>query len=93
MFGQQSPQSKYTLSHLSSLYQQLSKTAVVSDRNREQVVEWLRSIAELVIWGDKHDPAFFDFFLEKNVIGIFWRLLAQERTPLSVKQQLLQLVP
>ncbi len=39
------------------------------------VVELLRTIAELVIWGDQHDPRFFDFFLERNVLGTFGALL------------------
>jgi hypothetical protein len=89
VFGQ-TEKTKYTLANLSSLHQQLSKVTVVNDRNRAAVVENLRTIAELIIWGDKHDPAFFDFFLEKQVLSIFWRLLAQELTPIPVKVQLLQ---
>ena len=34
---------------------------------QDVVVETLRSIAELMIWGDQHNPSFFDFFLEKQV--------------------------
>ena len=68
----------------------LVRVAVVSERNREAVVEALRAVTELLIWGDKHDAAFFEFFLEKNMVAIFWRLLAQPATPASVKVQLLQ---
>ena len=42
---------------------------------QEPLVESLRSIAELLAWGDKHDPAFFEFFLENNMMGQFMRLL------------------
>ena len=67
---------KYTVATLSQLYAQLSKVTTVTERNRDMVVESLRTVAELLIWGDKHDPAFFEFFLEQNVLATFWRLLA-----------------
>ena len=78
------------LCHRSSLYHQLSRVVLVNERNKDMVVESLRTIAELIIWGDKNEPAIFELFLEKNMLGIFWRILAQEKTPPSVKQQLLQ---
>ena len=68
VFGRDSA-TKYTLANLSALHQQLAKVTVVNDRNRASVVENLRTIAELIIWGDKHDPAFFDFFLEKQILS------------------------
>ena len=45
--------------------------------NRDVVVEALRSIAELMIWGDQHDPSFFDFFAEHQSLAHFHRILAQ----------------
>lgn len=60
-------QDKYSLAHLSSLYEQLNKTSVVTERNQAMVVESLRTMAELIIWGEQHDPSFFELFLEKNV--------------------------
>ena len=89
LFGQR-PENRFTVANFSRLYNELSRTTVVNDRNKEMVVESLRTISELIIWGEKNDPAVFEFFLEKNVLGIFWRILAQERTPVTVKQQLLQ---
>ena len=86
----QSPEKKYSLASLAALHNSLARIVVVNDTNKEQVVESIRSIAELIIYGDKNDPAIFDYFLEKNMLSIFWRILAQERTPISVKQQLLQ---
>ena len=79
-----------SLSTLVEKHALLVRVAVVSERNREAVVEALRAVTELLIWGDKHDAAFFEFFLEKNMVAIFWRLLAQPATPASVKVQLLQ---
>ena len=89
LFGQKN-EVKYTLATLSQLYTQLSKVTVVTERNKDMVVESLRTIAELIIWGDKHDPSFFEFFLEKNVLATFWRLLAQPSSSVQVQMQLLQ---
>ena len=44
------------------LYGVLVKEPVISPSNKARIVEVLRSIAELIIWGDQHSPAFFDFF-------------------------------
>ena len=44
--------------------------------NKDTFVETLRSIAELMIWGDQHEPRFFDFFLEKNVLLEFYEILS-----------------
>lgn len=48
-----------------------------------------REMAELMIWGDQHDQSFFDFFLEKNLLGYFLRIMAQSRDS-AVHVQLLQ---
>lgn len=44
--------------------------------NKQTFIETLRSIAELMIWGDQHEPSFFDFFLEKNVLSEFYEILS-----------------
>lgn len=41
----------------------------VEQNKTEAVVEDVRQLTELLIWGDKHDPAFFDYFLERNILG------------------------
>jgi len=81
---------KFSLANMNALYQLLHKTQVVTVRNRAAVVDALRATAELVLWGDQNDAAFFDFFLEKNILGVFWRLLEQRETASSVKVQILQ---
>ncbi|RDX92605.1 Protein CLEC16A-like protein, partial [Mucuna pruriens] len=55
------------------------------------VIEALRSIAELITYGDQHDPSFFEFFMEKQVVGEFVRILKLSRT-VSIPLQLLQTV-
>ncbi|PKA51374.1 hypothetical protein AXF42_Ash002739 [Apostasia shenzhenica] len=53
------------------------------------VVEALRSIAELITYGDQHDPSFFEFFMEKQIMGEFARLLNISKVA-KVALQLLQ---
>ncbi|KAE8678806.1 Detected protein of unknown function [Hibiscus syriacus] len=47
------------------------KVQIVNEVNKDFVIEALRSIAELLTYGDQHDPSFFDFFMEKQVMGEF----------------------
>lgn len=42
-------------------------TTAIASFVQEILVETLREIAELMIWGDQHEPTFFDFFAEKRV--------------------------
>ncbi|OVA07524.1 Uncharacterized protein family FPL [Macleaya cordata] len=71
------------------LTDQLQKFQIVNEVNQDLVIEALRSIAEIVTYGDQHDPTFFDFFMEKQVMGEFARILKVSRT-VGVALQLLQ---
>jgi hypothetical protein len=42
------------------LYNVLSKNQTVSENNRGLLVETLRSIAEILIWGDQNDGSVFE---------------------------------
>ncbi|KAF2606239.1 hypothetical protein F2Q68_00043633 [Brassica cretica] len=42
------------------LTDQLRKIQIVNDTNKDFVVEALRSIAEILTYGDHHDPSFFE---------------------------------
>jgi len=42
------------------LYNVLSKNQTVSENNRGLLVETLRSIAEILIWGDQNDSSVFE---------------------------------
>jgi len=50
------------------LYQQLVRHPVTDERNQVLIVETLRSIAELLIWGDQHETKFFElvFLIQFN---------------------------
>ncbi|XP_071535234.1 protein CLEC16A homolog isoform X2 [Panulirus ornatus] len=68
----------HSLEHLRYLYNVLSKNQVVQESNRGLLVETLRSIAEILIWGDQNDSSVFDFFLEKNMLSFFLRIMKQK---------------
>ena len=44
----------------SHLYTILLKNITVTDRNRGLIVESLRSMAEIIIWGDQNDGRIFE---------------------------------
>ncbi|XP_076183141.1 C-type lectin domain containing ema isoform X2 [Ptiloglossa arizonensis] len=72
------PKNPHSLEHLKYLYNVLSKNQTVSELNRGLLVETLRSIAEILIWGDQNDSNVFDFFLEKNMLSFFLRIMKQK---------------
>uniref|UniRef100_A0A0E0DBP3 FPL domain-containing protein n=1 Tax=Oryza meridionalis TaxID=40149 RepID=A0A0E0DBP3_9ORYZ len=71
------------------LTDQLQKVHIVYEANKDFVVEALRSIAELMIYGDQHDPSYFEFFMEKQIMGEFARILRISKLS-RVSLQLLQ---
>ncbi|KAJ1400641.1 CLEC16A/TT9, N-terminal [Sesbania bispinosa] len=82
---------RFSLDQLRYLTDQLTKVQIVNEVNKDFVIEALRSIAELITYGDQHDPSFFEFFMEKQVMGEFVRILKLSRI-VSVPIQLLQTV-
>lgn len=53
------PREKYSLENLRYLYEQLLRYPTVTPSNKDAVVEILRTIAELMIWGDQHNDNMF----------------------------------
>ncbi|KAK2358717.1 protein TRANSPARENT TESTA [Trifolium repens] len=82
---------RFSLDQLRYLTDQLAKVQVVNEVNKDFVIEALRSIAELMTYGDQHDPSYFEYFMEKQVMGEFVRILKLSKT-VSVPLQLLQTV-
>lgn len=54
------PKNRLSLEHLKYLYSILEKNTTVSENNRGLLVESLRCIAEILIWGDQHDSSVFE---------------------------------
>lgn len=75
LLGYAPPRERFSLEELKYLHDTLIRNRVVTDANRDLVVETLRSIAELMIWGDQHEPRFFDYFAENNVLQHFTQFL------------------
>ncbi len=52
---------------------------MVTETNKDQLVEVLRTIAELMIWGDQHNENFFEYvvFLEKKTTFLILRMVTR----------------
>ncbi|XP_075035908.1 protein CLEC16A isoform X2 [Mixophyes fleayi] len=73
-----SASSIHSLDRLKYMYHVLTKNTTVTDLNRNLLVETIRSITEILIWGDQNDSSVFDFFLEKNMFVFFLNILRQK---------------
>ncbi|CAI0407281.1 unnamed protein product [Linum tenue] len=83
------PRDRFSLDELRYLTDQLQKVRIINEVNKDFVVEALRSIAELITYGDQHDSSFFDFFMEKQVMGEFVRMLQMSKS-MIISLQILQ---
>ncbi|XP_048575920.1 protein CLEC16A isoform X4 [Nematostella vectensis] len=83
------PKKAHSLEQLRYLHYVLNKNSTINETNRGLLVETLRSIAEILIWGDQNDSRVFDFFLEKNMLMYFHKMMNQ-RSNNQICTQLLQ---
>lgn len=54
------PKNRLSLDNLKNLLNVLEKNQTVSEQNRGLLVESLRCIAEILIWGDQNDGSVFE---------------------------------
>lgn len=54
------PRNPLSLDHLRYLCSVMSKNNVVTEQNKTLLVETLRQIAEILIWGDQNDSSVFE---------------------------------
>ena len=92
----------YNLHRLQQLYYDLSQLTLfnnnnvqilrINNANRFQVVEILRAISELIVYGSQGNDAerIFDYFCEKNMLAIFTRMLNTPNVGNSIKRQIIQ---
>lgn len=67
VFGQKN---KFTLERLEQLHVQLTRAnAGGAERNSAVVIETVRQIAELLIWGDQHNEKMFELSDARRVEG------------------------
>lgn len=63
----------------------------VSTENEQLIVEVLRVIAEMVVYGDSKSELLFDFFCEKNMLSLFLDIMRVENgCPSIIHIQILQ---
>jgi hypothetical protein len=86
-----SSSNRFSLVELKKIHQQLVENKSVRDGNEHLVIEILRIIAEMVVYGDNKSELLFDFFCEKNMLSIFLEIMWTETgCPLPVHIQILQ---
>lgn len=76
----QSLSEKYSIFELNKIYELLKSNKVITRQNYTNVIESLRILAEMVIYGDSKSQLLFDFFCEKNIMMIFLAIL---KTPIK----------
>lgn len=93
--GANTPQ--YSVPHLRQLHACLSLSLETgaegnkaTDEAGDTLVNTVVQLTEALLWGEKHDTDFFDFFCEAGILGDFVRMLGEASTPQKAKVQLLQ---
>lgn len=76
LFSSQPKQQRpFTSEELHRLHTILTDCTIVTKSNLDTVIEALRFTAELVIWGDQHDPTIIEYFLEQNMLAQFANII------------------
>ncbi|CAF5203673.1 unnamed protein product [Rotaria magnacalcarata] len=60
LFGQTKPRNPHSIENLKYLCGVLNRNPIVSDANRDLLIETLRFISEILIWGDQNDSSVFE---------------------------------
>ncbi|EJD74676.1 hypothetical protein LOAG_18040 [Loa loa] len=71
------PKNPHSMEYLKYLHEILRKNEQVTENNRKLLVECLRAIAEILIWGDQNESSVFDFFLERQMLEYFLSIMKQ----------------
>ncbi|KAL9662190.1 hypothetical protein QQ045_027022 [Rhodiola kirilowii] len=71
---------RFSLPHFKYVIEELLAIKAINKHNREAVVDMMQSIVEIVTYGDRHDPAIFECFMEYQVMSEFVRLLKISKT-------------
>ena len=76
---------------LRTLHEELVLNKNVHRHNAEVVIERLRQLAEMVVYGDNNNELLFDFFCEMNMLSLFLEIMWTESgCPMKVHVQILQ---
>ncbi|XP_055586075.1 protein CLEC16A homolog [Uranotaenia lowii] len=71
------PKNHLSLSKLKHHYSVLKGKKITSEKKRSKIIESLRSIGEIVVWGDQNDPEISDYFLENKILPFLLQLMLQ----------------
>lgn len=89
--AQQVIDNRFSLVELRRIHAQLVENKRVTDENQNLVVEILRVLAEMVVYGDRKSELLFDYFCEKNMLQLFLEIMWSEGgCPAAVHVQILQ---
>lgn len=81
---------RFTLAHLRHIYERMVANKLVTQKNLKEMVEMIRVIAEMIVYGDANSELLFDFFCEKNMLALFLEILWGKNSPSPVHIQILQ---
>ena len=81
----------FNVRSLRTLHDELVLNKTVHRHNADLVVERLRQLAEMVVYGDNNNELLFDFFCEMNMLSLFLEIMWTESgCPMKVHVQILQ---
>ena len=81
----------FNVRSLRTLHDELVLNKTVHRHNADLVVERLRQLAEMVVYGDNNNELLFDFFCEMNMLSLFLEIMWTESgCPTKVHVQILQ---
>ncbi|GBG33258.1 Protein CLEC16A-like [Hondaea fermentalgiana] len=92
------PHEQFTVQRLQDLYatlhkhQDLSSGNMATQSGQAVLIETIRAIAEVIVYGDQHTEQLFDYFCEKNMLPLFLGLLDQPNCSTTLKVQIIQSV-
>eukprot|EP00760_Papus_ankaliazontas_P017098 PhM_4_TR17032/c0_g1_i1/m.94626/K19513/CLEC16A; protein CLEC16A len=84
---------KFSKENCDSLCRQVISYEATCDptpRAVDHVVECIRALSEVVLWGDKFDPDTFYIFLESGMMGVFLKLITHNHVQSRIKVQIIQ---
>lgn len=81
---------RFSVENLKHLHELLVKNPAANSQNTNQLVEGVRTIAEVMIWGDQNNPRFFEFFCEKSFLSHFSKYLNQRDVNPKLEVQIIQ---
>jgi len=71
--------------NLKSMITCIQEIKKIEEKNQQLYVEVIRNLSEYLIYGERHDLAYFDIFCEKNTLEAFSRTLQMNNRFLNMQ--------